>query len=173
MVRSNTPHPFLFRFRSTGGGKTSDAPAALPAKQLRRNKPKAAPLPSGQEAWREFVKRYEEFTDLLCVAAKDGVTESRENGYAELRRWFLENYPRVSPRLYPFLVRSGACVESAVVMVDPSSGRRRPLDGFEIVFLSSTLEELLRRDCGGLIDQVSRLSDAVYECNDSLMAELP
>lgn len=121
-------------------------------------------------AWQEFVEHYEQFTDLLCVAAKEGVSSRREARYASLRCWLLQNYPHVAPRLRPYLAGCRENGNTELTLVDPVSSHRRRLDCFESVLLPNTLEDLFREDSGGLIDLVSRVSDAVYKCDELLTA---
>ncbi|HEX5324961.1 MAG TPA: hypothetical protein VFW40_14350 [Capsulimonadaceae bacterium] len=171
MVRSNTPLPFVFRFRPASKERPSDAPTALPPKLARRRRALAIAAPSPLQNWRDFVARYEEFTDVLCIAAKDGCTERREARYALLRCWLMENYYAISPRLRPFLAQASARADEKFTMVEPISGRRRPLDSFEMLFTSNTLTDLLARDQGGLIEHVTRISDAVYSCDWRIAAD--
>jgi hypothetical protein len=163
MVRSSTPLPFVFRFRP-GAREKADAPSALPQKLAGRRRVPGVIAPRPLQTWRDFVHRYEEFTDILCVAAKDGCTDRREARYSTLRCWLMENYHAIAPRLRPYLVQASA--SATLTMVEPFSGRRRPLDGFEVLFTSASLADLLERDRGDLIERVSRVSEAVYSCND-------
>ena|SRR5579883_1707002 len=167
MVRSNTPLPFVFRFRPGSRERAADAASALPPKLLRRGRAGIA-APSPLQNWRDFVIRYEEFTDLLCVAAKDGCTDRREARYSALRCWLMENYHSVSMKLRPFLAQARLSATPSFTMVEPFSRRRRPLDAFEALFTATSLADLLVRDGGGLIDHITNLSNAVYACDQEM-----
>ena len=174
MVRANTPVSVGYRFRP-GDKPAGQCPAALPGAKSRPSlrEPDHPPIHAVQQAWREFVERYEEFTDLLCVSAKKGVCSGREARYAAVRSWLLERYPHIAPRLRPFFHGSWDNSAAALTLVDPVSEHRRALDCFESLLVPPTLEELFRDDSGALIDKVSRLSEAVYKCDDILMLASP
>lgn len=166
MVSGNTPQPLGFG-PWRGGRPAGDSPASLSAATERSHRHDQAVSPcTTVSTWAEFVAHYEQFTDLLCVAAKDGVCRHHEVKYAFLRGWLLENYAHIAPRLRPFLTVPGRDPQVRVTLVDPVTGRRRVLDCFESVLLPATLDDLLRQDSGDLIDQVSCLSEAVYRCAD-------
>ena len=175
MVRSNTPLPFMFRLRNQASGVCRRAfsgrtmTAALlapPTFERRRPGLGASQASSAPAAWREFLDRYEQFTDVLCVAAKSGCDDHLESKYAVLRRWFMEHYYRVAPRLRPYLEAEGNPLDLPLPHVlDQSTGLRRPMDAFEAIFMPKTLSEVLNSDQGDLISRVSHVSSAVYRCD--------
>lgn len=166
MVRSNMPLPFIYRFRPGPRKTTDDTTTALPAGRKAANSPQMPAAETVTDTWPDFLSRYEGLTDLICAAAKDGITDRREARYGVLHTWFLANYHAIAPKLRPYLAEAGPHEAALISLVEPASGRRRQMDGFEVILLSSTLGDLLLRDAGGLIEHLSRLSDAVYRCDE-------
>jgi hypothetical protein len=167
MVRANTPLS-IGPFPRPSDELAAESHTALPGASNHAPRVALDHLQSlaALEDWREFVEQYEQLTDLLCVAAKEGACSRREARYAALRSWLLEYYPHVGPWLRPFFPCCLDRSEIDVTWVDPLSGQRRVLDCFESVLVPSTLKDLFRQDCGGLIERVSRVSEAVYQCDD-------
>jgi hypothetical protein len=167
MIRSNVPLPFLFRLRLRANFMAGRAQSRLGACQKRLWEATASTLtqpPAAQTrpddspaAWQEFVDRYERLTDVLCTAARLGVTSALEQEYTVLRRWFGARYQCVAHRVRPRLGE-----------VDPASGGkcpeagRRALDSLERILFYMSLRELLARDRGDLIPRVAGISQAIY-----------
>jgi len=116
--------------------------------------------------WKTFLNRYERFTDILCAAAKNGCSADMESEYDAIRRWFNAEYCRVSERLRPYLLGISAeswSIKTGLVPAGRSGFRR--VDVLESLFKMTTLQQILDTDKGDLIDRVSLLSDAVYQCD--------
>lgn len=173
MIRSNLPLPFLYRlrlqagaaarrsqsaaFRERGTGTGSRAAGARPA--ARRGAASDA-----AQLWDDFVAQYEQFTGVLCAAARHGVNHEYETEYAGLRRWFVTHYYRVAARVRPYLDAEFAG-DGVQVAVADYAGQKRVLDALEALFLPPTLRDVLAHDGGSLIPRVARLSEAVYQCH--------
>jgi hypothetical protein len=112
--------------------------------------------------WKEFLKQYERFTDVLCVAAKHGCDETLEKEYNGLRIWFTTRYHRVSERLRPYLV--GLSFEPKAVKKGMAT-EAEYCDVFESFFRGRSLSDILSADTGDLIRRVSQISEAVYQCD--------
>src|SRR5579884_3762430 len=115
--------------------------------------------------WSEFALRYERFTSILCAAAKDGATPVLEQEFAALRHWFAHNYRSIVPYLRPHLEKV-ASERFGRPSGPVHAADLRPLDPFEALFHAGGLESLLRSDRGGLIEQVSCVSEAVWHCDE-------
>ncbi len=179
MVRSNTPLPFMFRLKNQASGvcrkavlsKSPTTALIAPLSFERRRKASGVLAATNvKQLWSSFVDRYEQFTDVLCGAAKNGCTRQLESEYSLLRRWFLEHYYRVAPRLRPYLEASCARTRPLPMLEHPT-GLKREMDRFEAVFVPVSLHEVLEGDNGDLIESISRLSEAVYLCGASLRAQ--
>lgn len=105
--------------------------------------------------WRTFIEKYERFTDVLCAAAKHGISPEGEIEYGALRSWFMDHYydhaPRLRQQMHGFAFAPGA-----------GGADGQPMDTFEAIFLPRTLVELLAHDDGNLIGLVSSVSQAIY-----------
>ena len=167
MIRSNLPLPFLYRLRLRAGDAARRA-ASSPLSSL--NHRSARPTPrrrAGSEAaqaWLHFVDQYEQFTGVLCAAAKDGCDSRKESEYAQMRCWFLGNYYRTTARVRPGLDAEFEGEGDAPCIAD-YAGQKRTLDALEALFLPPTLRELLKHDTGDLIPRIARISDVVYRCH--------
>lgn|GEM_PF-4812862 len=116
--------------------------------------------------WKTFVNQYEKFTDILCAAAKNGCDEGMEREYDTVRKWFVAEYYCISERLKPYLAHLNAEVWTLKPVPFPRTriGFRRA-DILESIFKIPTLKEILDTDAGDLIYNVTRLSEAVYQCD--------
>jgi hypothetical protein len=117
------------------------------------------------EIWTEFLKQYERFTDLLCLAAKQGCTEDVEVEYRLLRQWFVRRYNRVANILKPYLTHLPTLKYVKAGRRSNKQSRMRHLDSIHALFYWSSLGKILETDNGDLIAQVSRISEAVYGCD--------
>lgn len=75
-----------------------------------------------------FMEKYDDFVDLLCWAAKEGVQDWREARYIELRSWMRVHYRPLRRKLRAF------CTEDGV----PT-----PEDPFAILFAPETITEAI------------------------------
>ena len=175
MIRSNLPLPFLYRLRLQAGSAARRAfsspavyrqPAATGGRpqNARQAAARRAGVGDAAQLWFDFVGQYERFTDVLCAAAKDGCDARRESEYAQLRRWFVANYYRLSARLRPYLDAEFE-PDAPTPTIQDYAGQRRSLDVLEALFLPPTLREVFTHDTGDLIPRVGRVSDAVYRCH--------
>jgi len=172
MIRSNLPLPFLYRL-SLRAGSAARKPAAESAGRTanpRQAAPRRPAVGDAAQLWLNFIDHYEQFTDVLCAAAKSGCDPRRESEYAQLRRWFVANYYRLSARLRPALEGEFSPQEIGLRVAD-YSGQTRPLDALEALFLPSSLRATLGQDDGGLIPRVARVSEVVYRCHSDWEAE--
>ena len=176
MIRSNLPIPFLYRLRLQAGAAAKRAAASpVDYRQPRPDDVNSRPLKARSTAarrgalgdagqfWLDFIDQYQTFTDMLCAAAKSGCDSRKESEYAQMRRWFVGNYYRVTGRVRPYLDAEFAG-ETLPVVVD-YAGQKRTLDALEALFLPPALRDLLKQDTGDLIPRVARVSEAVYRCH--------
>jgi len=56
-----------------------------------------------------FEQQYEGIIDLLCVSAREGIREDRENEYSRVRTWMFAHYPRIARHIRPHWGCSGTC----------------------------------------------------------------
>lgn len=189
MIRSNLPLPFLYRIRLQAGSAARRAQSSLVGyRQGQGEKTAGRPLNARQVAarrngagagdagalWLDFVDQYERFTGVLCAAAQWGCDPAKESEYAQMRRWFVANYYRLSARIRPHLdaefaedVQAG----DAPPTITDYAGQRRVLDVLEALFLPLTLRDVLSGDRGNLIPHIARISGVVYQCHDEWQAE--
>jgi len=113
----------------------------------------------------EFEQQYQELVDLLCWSAKDGVHDSRDTRYAELRAWFLDHYEPLRPALLPHL----RIEPEDVALVEP--GGIAPRDAFESLFLPTDVDALINSDT--IICRIMRTRCAVDALHDQLDAARP
>jgi hypothetical protein len=113
---------------------------------------------SEHSSWGTFVHKFEQFTDVLCVAAQFGVDDRLDQRYRSLRAWFTEHYYHHTSRLRPHLGSDDRGVTTGGHALDAASR----MDRFEAIFLPRSLAELLAHDDGNLISLVSDVSRAVY-----------
>jgi hypothetical protein len=131
--------------------------------------------PKTSTVWKQFVRQYEKFTDLLCVAAKNGCDECLESEYRIIRQWFRSTYYEVSERLRPNLIRISPelWVRRRPAFVCCANCYRRQ-DVFESIYRVESLRKILDDDNGSLIHVISLLSEAVYDCDrDRLVSKHP
>jgi len=165
MIRSNVPLPFLFRLRLRAGFVAGRAGACQrrlweTAATALTQPPVAASHPDDSPAaWQEFVASYEQLTDVLCDAARCGVTPERELHYASVRRWFNRRYECVAHRVRPRLQGADAGIRT--------DAGRRALDSLEKILVHASLRELLANDRGDLIPRVAGISQAIYDAPDA------
>jgi hypothetical protein len=113
----------------------------------------------------EFERRFDELVDLLCWSAKEGDHEGRDEQYASLRAWFLDNYEPMRPYLLEYLT-----VEPEdLVPVRP--GMPAPRDAFESLFLPRDIDSLIHSDT--VIFRIIRTRQAVDALRDALDARYP
>jgi hypothetical protein len=112
-------------------------------------------------SYNEFEDRYDRLVGLLCLAAHEGITPSREDAYREQRLWFLQNYASVKRELGRYL-----CSDPSDTT--PGLWGRRPCDAYEALFLPGSLEGMLAADNGNLIGRLTRTQEALTAWNESL-----
>jgi hypothetical protein len=110
----------------------------------------------------EFERRFDELVDLLCWSAKEGDHEGRDEQYASLRAWFLDNYEPVRPYLMEHLT-----VEPEDVL-PARPGLPAPRDAFESLFLPRDVDSLIHSDT--IIFRIIRTRQAVDALRDALNA---
>lgn len=155
MIKSNTTAASHIRINGSRGGACR--PVARPRPHGRtaatshaaRTRRKSAAGGRPFASWSDFLRHYERFTDVLCVAAKTGITDRLEAEYAVLRFWFTQHYPHFSSRIRTLLIGAAA----------PPAEK----DPFEAVFSPVSLRDLLAADSGDLICRVTEISDSFYE----------
>lgn len=103
--------------------------------------------------FKEFEDRYDQLVALLCWAAKDGIHDGRDARYAELRAWFLRNYPRLQPALTYFLE------SEPEDRVPAKEGEPIPRDAFESLFLPSDVDALINSET--VISRIRRTRNAI------------
>jgi len=168
MIRSNTPHPYLFRQRDGRGLSGRDKSRAFVrvtsgVPRAARDRRKLIHHSGVAATWSEFLSNYEQFTDVLCVAAKSGCTERLEREYVALRFWFLQQYPHHAHRVRALISTSTILIDATLPTVsDMTTGEKRQMDAFESLFLPKALSDVLSGDRGDLIHRVSTVSLAVY-----------
>ena len=172
MIRSNTPHPYLYRQRDA---RTTDIrttrertrvvsrpPSGVP--RSARDRRKLVTYSHASAPWAEFLDMYETFTDILCAAAKTGCNECLEREYVAVRWWFLQQYPHHAHHVRRLIGGSAAFAHAThPTVTDMTTGEKRRMDSFESLFIAKTLREVLAGDRGGLISQVSAVSHALYQ----------
>jgi hypothetical protein len=110
-------------------------------------------------AYYAFEKRFDAFVSLLCVAAQEGATPTREASFKEQRAWFVAQYPIVRPYLKEFLASDPG--DRA-----PGWWPQRSCDVFEALFRPLELTALLKD--GNVIPRLERAQDAVTDWYKSL-----
>lgn len=153
---------------SSGGQFGTDGSPKAPSRRLRPSNASRSGASGTAKFIEEFVREYEQFTGLLCEAARDGCGTRCEQEYVRARRWFIGHYYRIAPRLRPYLSTIQIDVSGSkgnAVVVD-YSGQERRLDSLERMYLPSTLKALLDQDGGSLIPTIAAVSEAVYKCVD-------
>jgi hypothetical protein len=113
--------------------------------------------------WVGFLEHYEQFTGLLCAAARFGCDSHREAEYARLRHWLMAHYAAVSPALRPYLAEEFPSFSK----VESANSQDSYCDVLARMFRTKSLNELLQDDAGDLIPTIGRISDAVYRCDAS------
>lgn len=79
----------------------------------------------------EFAARHRQLVNLLCAAARDQITSSREKEYSDLRRWMRDHYDHLRPILIPR---------------DSTPAFKQEPDTFEILFLAEKLYTQINSD---------------------------
>lgn len=71
----------------------------------------------------ELDAQYYRLVDIVCWAAKDGDHDGRDEKYAEVRGWFIVNYPHVEPILAPLatLAEDGRSLDAFRSLFAPES----------------------------------------------------
>ena len=139
MIRSNTPHPYLFRQRDSRpiGPRTERdrsrtlgrAPSRVP--KSARDRRKLLSYSHTGATWTEFLEMYETFTDVLCAAAKTGCTDCLEREYIALRWWFLQEYPHHVLHVRKLISGTAASAQATQPTVtDMTTGEKRRMDSF-------------------------------------------
>ncbi len=183
MIRSNVPLPLLFRLRLRANWVARRAQSRLYSTYRQRggsdlskavwvkNAARRGLADCSPQLWTEFVDQYEQFTAVLCSAARNGCTPGTEREYAAVRKWFTSRYAAVAHRVRPYLDVEFACDDpcpTRASRIADYAGHRRQIDVLESLFQAASLHDLLHGDCGDLIPRVERVSNAVYRCHASL-----
>lgn len=181
MIRSNVPLPLLFKLRlratsvarraiarntSTLRYRTSTDPKKHATRHTTGNRTLSDVSPV---LWAQFIERYEQFTDVLCCAAKNGCTADIETEYTDIRNWFTRNYRSVAQKVRPFLdvEFTGDNETPSTSLIKDYAGSTRTVDALEAIFIPHSISEMLHTDKGDLIPKIARVSDAVYRCHAS------
>jgi hypothetical protein len=106
-----------------------------------------------------FNEQYEVLVELLCDAAKYGPEDKLEQKYCSVRSWMLKNYASLRDDITPF------------VQVESASRSRSQFDSFEVLFISTSLDEFLRGDDGSMIQHINRTRNALGNYAEDLRSQ--
>jgi len=141
------------------------ASAAIAREERREAERAAAAMPSARERQAElaqFYEHYETLVGLICDAAQLGACEDRQRLYDVERKWMQARYPELRPYVLAYLRFTTEDAEYCLAL------GRGGVDAFEALMDAETLEELLRRDDGGMIGRIDRTRWALQRYADHL-----
>jgi hypothetical protein len=108
----------------------------LPFRVNRRLRDGLCDSPIFGETVMQFEERYQDLVDLLCGAAREGVTDKHHAEFAELRDWLAQNYEIHRPGLLNHL---NVEPDDFVPLGDGVRAR----DAFESLFLPKSVDSVI------------------------------
>jgi hypothetical protein len=131
----------------------------LPLRATRRLREELSDSPAPSETVMQFEERYQDLVNLLCDAARYGVSEEDNARFIELRDWLIQNYDDHRPGLISHLLSEP---DDSV----PAGDGRRARDAFESLFLPKSVDAIINSE--NVILRIMRTRCALDAYRDEL-----